>query len=280
MTELMEGYREGSSMYKAEHKPYKRVMVGIPMTGLVRSEWVMARYSQVIPCNWSQVEAIQWLSQYSPLDFSVADARNFIACAAVEQEFEWVFFLDHDVILPPGTLIKINELMIRKKYPVWSGIYFTKSVPSEPLIYRGRGNGYYNDWKFGDLVEVDGVHMGCTLIDVKVLKVLYESSPTYQAGNLNLKEIFNTPRKVWYSPELRNWFTASGTEDLEWCTRVMREDALRKAGFPEFADKQYPFVMDTSVFCKHIDMDGIQYPARGEEQQWMKKEESLEDQGS
>ena len=266
--ECLEGYREGNSMYRSFVKPYKRIMVGIPMTGLIRSEWMMSRYSQVIPCNWSQVEALQWMNQYSPLDFTVADARNFIACAAVQQGFEWLFFIDSDVMIPPGTFIKLNDLMIKKEYPVWSGLYFTKSVPSEPLIYRGRGTGYYADWKMGDLVEVDGVPMGCTLISVKLLKVLYDSSPTYQAGSLSLREIFITPRKVWYSPEHRNWFTSTGTEDLAWCTRVMEEDALRKAGFDEFADKEFPFVIDTSIFCRHIDMDGIQYPARGEEQQF------------
>lgn len=269
MAEELAGYREGNSMMRADSKPYKRVMVGIPMTGLLRSEWVLARYSQVIPCNWSQVEALHWLSQYSPLDFSVADARNFIATAAVEQGFEWLYFIDHDVVLPPATLIKLNDLMIKKEYPVWSGLYFTKSVPSEPLIYRGRGNGYFADWKMGDLVMVDGIPMGCTLINVKVLKVLYDESEQYNMGNLRVRKIFETPRKVWYDPESRDWFTSTGTEDLAWCTRVLETDALRKAGFEEFADMEFPFALDTSVFCKHIDNDGIQYPARGEEQQFM-----------
>ena len=124
----------------------------------------------------------------------------------------------------------------------------------------------------GDVVEVDGIPMGCTLINVKVLKVLYDMSPEYQAGNLTLREIFITPRKVWFSPEERNWFTSSGTEDLAWCTKVMEEDVFRKAGFEEFADKEFPFIIDTNVFCRHIDMDGVQFPARGEEQQFQKEE--------
>lgn len=269
MTEELVGYREGCSQYRnPAGKPYKRVMVGIPMTGLLRSEWVLARYSQVIPCNWSQVEAIQWLNQYSPIDFTVADARNYIASAAVEMGFEWLFFIDHDVILPPGVLLKLNDLMRKKEYPVWSGLYFTKSVPSEPLVYRGRGTGYFADWKMGDLVEVDGVPMGCTLINVKLLEVLYNESKEYYLGAKAVREIFVTPRKVWFSPEERNWFTSTGTEDLAWCTRVMETGALRKAGFEEFADKEFPFVIDTSVFCRHIDMDGTRFPARGEEHEF------------
>jgi hypothetical protein len=38
--------------------------------------------------------------------------------------------------------------------PMLSGLYFTKSLPAEPLIYRGRGNSYYKKWKFGDKVEI------------------------------------------------------------------------------------------------------------------------------
>lgn len=265
MTEQLVGYREGNSVYKSETKPFRRVMVGIPMTGLLRAEWVFARYSQVIPCNWSQVDALHWMDQYSPLDFSVADARNIIACSAVEQEFEWLFFLDHDVIIPPTTFIKLNDLMREKKYPVWCGLYFTKSVPSEPLIYRGTGTGYYDQWKMGDVVEVDGIPMGCTLINVKVMKVLYENSPSYMVGSKQVREIYKTPSKVWFSPEERSWFALTGTEDLYWCRRVINEGVFAKAGWPELADKQYPFVIDTGTFCRHIDFNGMQFPARGEE---------------
>ena len=272
MPETMFGFRDGNSQFLAESKPYKRIMIGVPMTGLVRSEWVMARYSQVIPCNWSQVEAIQWINQYSPLDFVVADARNFIVTAAVEQGFEWLFFLDHDTILPPATFLKLNELMRKKEYPVWSGLYFTRSVPSEPLVYRGRGNGYYGDWRMGDIVEVDGLPMGCTLVSVKLLKVLYDNSESYSLGDRTVRRVFETPGRVWFSAEDRSWYSATGTEDLEFCSRVIKEDALRKSGWDEFADKEFPFVVDTSIFCKHIDPNGVQYPSKGEETQFMSEE--------
>lgn len=32
-----------------------RVLIFTPTTGLVRTEWVNARYGQIIPCNWSNV---------------------------------------------------------------------------------------------------------------------------------------------------------------------------------------------------------------------------------
>jgi hypothetical protein len=148
-------------LYKKTTPAKNRIMVGIPYTGLLRAEWVMARYSQVTPCNWSQVDVIRWLDPHSPLGFLVADARNIIATEAINGDFEWLFFIDHDVMLPIGTTLKINEHILNPKSPIISGLYFTKSVPSEPLIYRKRGTGYYNDWKMGEKVWVDGTPMGC-----------------------------------------------------------------------------------------------------------------------
>ena len=128
---LQDGYT--GKLFGSIESASNRIMVGIPMTGMLRSEWVLARYGQIIPCNWSQVDCIQFLDQWSPIGFLVADARNIIASACVEQEFEWLFFIDHDTIMPPYTIMKLNERMLKNEIPIWSGLYFTRSVPSEPL---------------------------------------------------------------------------------------------------------------------------------------------------
>ena len=266
-------YRDGTKLIGNNKKPRNRIMVGIPATGLVRMEWVMARYGQVIPCNWSQTDAIQWLDQYSPIDFLVADARNIVVHHALEQGFDWLFFIDHDTVLPPFTILKMNDRMIKADVPVWSGLYFTKSKPSEPLIYRGRGTGFYRDWKFGDEVWVDGIPMGCTMIHTSVLRELAKISEDYEPrAGMVIKKVFETPAKVWFDPECRNWYVATGTEDLHWCTRIMENDIFGKAGWPEIAEKEFPFLIDTTVFCRHIDDNGIQYPMNGEELEFVKDE--------
>jgi hypothetical protein len=251
--------------------PSLRVMIGIPMTGVLRSEWVMARYGQVIPCNWAHVDFIQWLDQFSPIGYMVADARNIIATAAVEGGFEWLLFIDHDVVLPPGLLIRINDYILKKDVPVMSGLYWTKSVPSEPLIYRGLGTSYYTGWKLGDKVWVDGVPMGCTLIHCSLLKVMYEESPAYICGSTGkggpreIRSIFETPARTFYDPEKQAWCSMAGTEDLNWCKRVIDQGVLAKAGWGKIAKRKYPFLIDTNLFCRHIDWNGTQYPAAGEE---------------
>ena len=242
-----------------------RIMIGIPMTGTLRAEWVLARYGQVIPCNWSQSESIQWIDQFSPINFLVADARNIIANEMVVRNFEWLLFIDHDVIVPPDLFLKMNDYMVKGDVPVVSGLYFTKSIPSEPLIYRGNGSSYYKDWTMGDKVWVSGIPMGCTLIHGSILKAIYEEIENTTIGGRLLKKIFETPSKVWQDPETFSWYTSTGTEDLAWCQYVRTHKIFEKAGWPEYEKKEFPFLLDTSLFCTHIDESGRKFPMVGEE---------------
>jgi len=273
---LLKGeYARGRIWGKLE-SPQNRIIVGIPMTGLLRAEWVLARYGQVIPCNWSQVDSLQFMDQYSPVNYLVADARNLIVDQAIKHNFEWLFFIDHDTIIPPCTLLTINEYMLSKKYPVVAGLYFTKSVPAEPLIYRGLGNSYYTDWKFGDIVEADGIPMGCTLIHVSLLRALSEESETYQAAGSNVKKVFETPAKQWFDPQTLNWQAATGTEDLNWCSKIIKNKIFSKAdkfggSWAKFDKKKYPFIIDTRLYCRHIDPDGRQFPMMGEDVKYLRK---------
>ena len=264
-----EGYR--SVIISKKSKPQTRLMIGIPMTGLLRSEWVMARYGQVIPCNWSQVECVQWLDQYSPLNFLVADARNLIVKHCIEGGFERLLFIDHDVVLPPTFFASMNEYMLEDKVPIVGGLYFTKSVPSEPLVYRGRGNSYFANWKLGDKVWVDGSGCGSTLIHSSILKALYEESEEYIVAGQVLKKVFETPSRTFFDPETMSFNSQTGTEDLFFYSRIMKEDIFKKAGWPEYQRKKYPFLIDTKLFSRHIDWNGTKYPSRGEEFKFIKK---------
>ena len=250
----------------------KRVFIGIPATGDVRYEWVLARYGQVIPCNWSQQEYIQWIQTTSPMRFMVADARNVVVAEFLKADYEWLIFIDQDVVLPALFLVHVNERIIKKDVPVFSGLYFTKSVPSEPLVYRGRGNGYYANWKIGDDVWVDGLPMGCTVIHRSILELMWNESPEYTAAGVLVRKVFDTPQRVFYNPESRSFNSQTGTEDLEWCSRVMQDGIFRRAGWPKMARKKYPFLIDTRLFCYHIDTRGIRFPSRGEHGNFLRRE--------
>lgn len=256
---------------QATEKYKQRLMIAVGMTGLLRAEWAMARWGQIIPCNWQQIDYVMWLENFTPLGYLVADARNLAVQEFLGKNCEWLVFIDHDTIIPPDFYIKLNERILHERVPVWSGLYFTKSVPAEPLVYRERGKGYFAKWKLGDKVWTDSVPMGCTVIHASILKAMYADAEVYKLGNtMTCRRVFNTPGKVWFDPATASWEKVSGTEDLDWCWRVKRDGYFKKAGWAEYQKKEFPFLVDTSIFCKHITEDGTQYPSRGEEQRFMK----------
>lgn len=261
-----------------------RLLVGTPTTGLVRMEWVAGRYGQVIPCNWSLVAINQFVSGYIPIHYQVADAQNLIVRAAVEGDFEWLLLIEHDTIPPNDAFVRFNEWMRQEDTPVVSGLYFTKSDPSEPLVYRGRGVSYYGDWHMGEHVWCDGVPTGMLLIHCAILRAMWEESEEYMAGNQLTRRVFDTPRDQWFDPQSKEFYQFAGTSDLAWCDRVMKEGYFGKAGWHDYQDKKYPFLVDTNIFCRHIDMNGRQFPSREEIAQWtfpqQEGEHDNEDDGS
>lgn len=237
-----------------------RIMIGSAVTGLVRIEWVQARHGQIIPVNWGQVDMIHGIPTVYPLRYQVADAQNVIVAKAIEKDFEWLLLWEHDVLAPPNSLVKLNKYMRDEKTPVVSGLYFTRSRPSEPLIFRGRGLGAYYDWKPGDPVWADGVPTGFLLIHMGIIRAMWDDCEEYKLGERLIRRVFYDPRDMWMNPETGEYNSKTGTSDLEWCTRVMEGSYFAKAGWHKFQDKEYPFLVDTSIFCKHINPDGEQFP--------------------
>lgn len=237
-----------------------RLLVGTACTGLLRVEWVAARYGQLVPLNWSMAAVMQLMGGYMPLRYQVADAQNLIVAQAIRMDMEWLFLLEHDVVIPPDTLIRLNRYMREAKAPVVSGLYFSRACPSEPMVFRGMGEGVYTGWKLGDVVPVDGVPTGALLIHMGLIRAMWEDSQPYTISGIQTRRVFNTPRESWYNSDTNTTNIADGTSDLEWCKRVVAGDYLRKSGWTEYAGRQYPFLVDTGIFCRHINPDGTQFP--------------------
>lgn len=242
-----------------EQEWMQKLLIGTAATGLVRLEWVAARYGQISPVNWSQMQYNEIIPGYYPLRYLVADAQNLIVQAAIERGFEWLLLWEHDVIPQPDALIRINDYMGEHKIPVVSGLYHNRNRPSDPLIFRGRGTGAFKDFRKGDLVWCDGVPTGFLLIHMSILKLMYADAELYTVKERKVRRVFITPRKFELF-EGGDVSTVTGTSDLDWCTRVMEGDYFAKAGWPEFAEKRYPFLVDTNIFCMHINPNGEQFP--------------------
>ena len=226
----------GNSKYK------QRVLVATPTLGLVRMEWVAARYNQTIPTNWSKTDMIQYMNSYIPLRYTVADAQNMAVRSCLEGGFEWLMFIEDDTMPPSDGFWRFTDYMDKATIPVVSGLYFTKSDPPEPMVYRGRGNHYFRDWKLEDKIWVDGVPTGLVIFHAALLKAVYDDSPEYTINHTqaSARRVFDTPSQSWFNEETQAQESLIGTSDLNFCTRVIQGDYLTKAGFPEIAKKKYP----------------------------------------
>ena len=240
----------------------QKLLVATPTLGLVRMEWVTSRYNMVIPTNWSKTDMVQYLNGFIPLRYTVADAQNMAVQACLQGGFEWLIFMEDDTIPPPDAFLRFTEYMDRADIPVVSGLYFTRSVPPEPMVYRGRGNHYFRGWKLEDKIWVDGVPTGMLLLHASLLQAVWDDSPTYNIKHTgdSTRRVFNDPAQTWFNEETGAQETLIGTSDLDFCTRVIKGDYLTKAGFPEIAKKKYPFLIDTNIYAKHIEKDGRQFP--------------------
>lgn len=249
-----------SGIIKNTGKWRNRFLIGTATTGLVRMEWVQARYSQLIPTNWSSAETLQWLNPVAPLEYIVSDAQNLIVRSAIDQDAEWLFLLEQDNIMAPNTFFRLNDYMRKATIPVVSGLYFTKSNPPEPMIYRGEGNSYYDKWKIGDKVWASGVPTGCLLIHMTILRAMWNDSAEYKIGDQVTRKVFSEPAKIWFNPIKGRMESQSGTSDLAWCHRVQKEHYFEKAGWGKYDKMKYPFLVDTNMFYYHIDESGRQWP--------------------
>lgn len=197
-----------------------------PRLSPVTVQWHRARSNLALPTNINQVQLY--------LDgMEVGDARNKAVetVLGMENQPEFLCFLDHDVIAPHDFITKL--LYRARHFPdhgVFAGVYCLKSQPAEPLIYKEWGAGPFWDWTVGDLLidGVVGVHMGLTLIRTSLLRRMADAQPWFKTTN---------------ETHVKNngVHTNRGTEDLYFCKKAVEEFGAQ-------------ILVDTSVLAGHQDI--------------------------
>ena len=183
------------------------VVVGIPSFGMVSTYFLQSRVSQQFPLVSSAIDKIV-------LNKPIADARNEIVEYALSQGASYIFWLDDDVVAPPDAFLK----MYNHNKDIVNGVYWSKSNPPMPLLFRGHLEGPYWDWHVGDLIEIDAAGNGLTLVKTDVYRKIQ-------------KEL----GEPWYSVNYssfagNNTYGPNNTEDLYFYWKA------KKAGYKIWAD--------------------------------------------
>lgn len=106
-------------------------------------------------------------------NYRVDIAKEKLVELAIAHNCDFVFFLDDDTLPPPDALMKMVNMWKRDpKYKIISGVYWSKSPTSVPLIFKENLKGSFMDWRVGDIFEADAAGAGCLFVDINVFKKL------------------------------------------------------------------------------------------------------------
>ena len=187
-----------------------RIMISVPTFGTLDVEWNTRFMALAIPLGAP-------VNHCWPVNLTVDEARNRSVEAAIERECDYLFFVDYDVLLDPDVLTRL----VAHGLPVVGGLYYSKSHPPEPIAFvDGRPA---TDWEQGDMIAVDVMGMGCTLLDVGLLK---EMGPPWFKTTDEAAMVNGEPTRT------------QSTEDAYFCDRVTNETDAKPC-------------IDTGIICGH-----------------------------
>jgi len=107
-----------------------------------------------------------------------------------EDNSKYIFFVDSDVYLPPRTFARL----LQSNKDIVTGIYWTKSDPPEPVIYKDLHMGPYFDFPEKSIFELEAAGLGCCLIKTDVFQHIPQPWFSYKmddiGGEINVTEDF------------------------------------------------------------------------------------------
>lgn len=242
-------------------------IIGVPTFGKVSIHWSMSLTSLAMPINFSNQFNIVLKKRIDMARSEIAQnllpkvtagkivgateedileavlkqiAHGEIVDGVIRNEGlpRFLFFLDDDVIMPPDTLRRLVHRMdnLPEDVGAISGVYYSKSEPGEPLIFKERGRGSYYDWRIGDFFKIWAAGCGLVLIRTEALRRMIEqqSHPLFSIDyglHMNEKGVLEA---------------RSITEDLYFYTKMGK--TLAPNGKP------YSLWIDTTIQAKHFDM--------------------------
>ena len=197
---------------KIMNEPVKNILIAIPTAKYIESETFKSIYDLIVPDGYKT--DFQFFYGYQ-----IDQIRNLIAHWMVNGNYDYLFSVDSDIVLPPDTLVK----MLNHDKDLISGVYIQRFHDKQtPELYRSNEHGgvthlNLNQICNGELINIDGCGFGCVLVK----KHVFTSIPY--------------PHFVYHSAiDHKNTIS----EDVDFCRKV------REKGFQMFAD--------TSIICKHI----------------------------
>jgi len=163
-----------------------------------------------IPCGDALdvrfVDSLTSMLFHVPSDVSIAvqfesgsliyEARNNLAKRAIENEFDYILWLDSDVVFNGDLLKRMIESLGDKEF--LSGLYFTRKMPLRPTLFETcdfvdqEDGSVLIDWKYlkhipDDILQIAACGFGCVLMKTSLAAEIFQMqglpfSPVYGLG--------------------------------------------------------------------------------------------------
>lgn len=152
-----------------------KILIAIPTLGSVPIEFFTSMLSLRIPEN---VEAEISVNANALVYVS----RNSFAMKAIDGKFDYILWLDSDMVFPPDTLIRLLEDAEKNKLDFVSAIYFKRQLPTAPVIYKSlhweqkpdgttdHSSVPFDDYPRDRMFRISGAGLACTLTKVSVIE--------------------------------------------------------------------------------------------------------------
>lgn len=138
-----------------------KIDVGIACSKVQMFEW----WSRVMPelMRVAFERKIEW-GEFLAVGSAMTDYnRNDIVTKHLAHTSDAIMWLDDDTVPQPATL----ERLLMVDAPVVLGVYHRRGPPFDPLAYKRMPSRLYTplkSYQIGEIVPVDSVGMGCTLV--------------------------------------------------------------------------------------------------------------------
>lgn len=143
----------------------------------------------------------------NPRRMSIDNMRNFCAKAALEGEFDYIMFIDDDVLIPVLAFDMLVRHLVTKKCDIVSGVTLIRGYPYNPMIFdvgedkstKGFVKNYAERADTNGLCFCDAVGFSCCLISVALLRKM--TPPYFVTGPGFTEDVYFCVRAKRQFPE-------------------------------------------------------------------------------
>lgn len=146
----------------------------------------------------------------TPRRMSIDNMRNMSAKVALDNECDWLIFIDDDVLLPPDAFEKL--MFDDADFDCAAGVTLVRGYPYAPMIFDWKREHSHFVWDYQSKANEKGLifcdALGCsfTAIRVEMLKKLKENDPDipfFKTTNYCTEDVFFFKRLRDVYPEAR-----------------------------------------------------------------------------